>query len=265
MRARWTRILLQPPFPAYGIARDGILTNEKVLEPQGPRGSEGDHMRRIGWVETTGLIALALVLVAVTGTVAQTDGQTTTSFRDAAADGIRSDGGGDYVDGLDCVGSTRDLKTGATLLRTASHIVCSDSYWQNGGLVLRQAVLDFSDRLDTGSCDPIVSSGTEMLDPCGVNTIPDVRIHTSNAFASQALSRGTKVEIYVSFNPALNNTDFILEYEQNLAVSGDATARTITAGAQATAELYQVVRVRNKIQKISVGRYRMPAQVTIMD
>ena len=87
----------------------------------------------------------------------------------------------------------------------------------------------------------------------------------SRSLPSFCGSNTTRVEIYVSFNPALNNTDFILEYEQSLSVSGDATTRTITAGATATAELYQTIRVRNKLQKISIGRYLMPAQITIVD
>jgi hypothetical protein len=212
-------------------------------------------------------VAGALACWTAAGTLAQTDGNTTTAFRDQALDGVRSDAAGDYVHGIDCVGSTRSLKTGATLLRTASHTVCPDSYWQGGGPALRQMVLDLSQSAAGSNhpCTPIETSGTAMLDPCGPNQIPDMRIVTSNAFASQALARGTQVEIYVSFNPALNNTDFYLAYEQAVAVTGNGTTRTLTAGVAAVAELYQTVMVRNRLQKVSIGRYLLPMQMTIVD
>ena len=68
----------------------------------------------------------------------------------------------------------------------------------------------------------------------------------------------------MSFNPDLNNTEFYVEYEQPLmvAVTGPST-RTITADANAIAELYRATKVKNKYVLTSVGRYYMPMQMVI--
>jgi len=219
-------------------------------------------MRRLGFSATA--VAAAAVLVWSANVHAVPDGQTTTSFEDVNTR-VRSDGGGDYIHGAECIGSTRDLKTGATAFRTASHTVCPDSHWQPGVEPDRKAVIDFGDFVLPCDDTPIPTSGDADLDPCGSNIVPDVRIHTSNAFANQALSRGTNVEIYLSFNPALNNTDFYLAYEQPLQVTDDQGTRTVVAGPNAIAELYRAVRVKNKVQLISLGRYRMPMRITMVD
>ena len=226
-------------------------------------------MRRIA----SSRIALGLgitILAAVAGTtvlaMASLGTTTTLSDRDGTGsdpvDRVRSDGGGVYVHALDCVGSTRDTKSGATFLRTASHTVpgCDDGYWQDDSPAHRSIRLDFS--------APVPGSGPSEcgtdLNACGLNTIPDVRIHTADAFSTRALTNGTRVEIYVSFNPDLNNTEFYVEYEQPLmvAVTGPST-RTITADANAIAELYRATKVKNKYVLTSVGRYYMPMQMVI--
>jgi hypothetical protein len=69
--------------------------------------------------------------------------------------------------------------------------------------------------------------------------------------------------MYLSFHPNLNNTEFYLEYEQPVTVAGTSSARTLTAGASAIAELYRATRVKNRYVLTSVGRYYMPIQMTI--
>lgn len=187
--------------------------------------------------------------------------ETTTLLRDAASDAVRSDGNipPAYIHGTDCVASTRDSRTGATALRTDSHTVCPDSYWQNGGPAIRQMVLDFSNPV-VGFPNPCTIAD---LNACGSNTIPDVRPETTDAFSSQALTRGTAMSIYVSFHPDLNNTEFYIEYEQPVSVAGTSSTRTLTAGPNAIAELYRVTRVKNRLVFTSVGRYYMPMEMTI--
>lgn len=225
-------------------------------------------MRRIASSRTALGLGIA-VLAGVVGTTVlamATLGTTTTlSDRDGngsdPVDRVRSDGGGAYVHTLDCVGSTRDTKGGGTFLRTAAHTVtgCDDTYWQNGGLVYRPIVLDFSNAV----VSPPTTCTDGELNACGNNTIDDVRIHTADAFSSRALTNGTRVQIYLSFNPNLNNTEFYLEYEQPLSVSGGATNRIITADASAIAELYRATKVKNKYVLTSIGRYYMPMQMVI--
>jgi hypothetical protein len=220
-------------------------------------------MRRIASSKTALGLGIA-VLAGLVGTtvLAMATLGTTTQFRDQVGDRVRSDGyavpDADYVNGLDCVGGTRDTKSGATALRTASHTVCPDSFWLANPAV-RTIAVDFSHPV--GSFPSTCAEGE--LNACGNNTIDDVRIHTADAFSSRALTNGTRVEIYLSFNPHLNNTEFYLEYEQPLSVTGGATSRIITAQATAIAELYRATKVKNKYVLTSIGRYYMPMQMVI--
>jgi hypothetical protein len=215
-------------------------------------------MRRV----RSSIMAMFTVIATVGGlTAAAPPVATTTVLRDDPGDAVRSDAHvpPDYIHGTDCVASTRDARSGATALRTASHTVCSDSDWQNGMPAVRQITLDFSNPV-AGLPNPCVIAD---LDACQSNEIPDVRIETTDAFSSQALSRGTGMSIYVSFHPNLNNTEFYIEYEQPVSVSGTLSTRTLTAGPNEIAELYQVTRVKNRLVFTSVGRYYLPMQMTI--
>lgn len=217
-------------------------------------------MRRV----RSSLMAVLTVIATVAGVAAAVGPVgTTTVLRDGSGDAVRSDGyvPSAYIHGTDCVASTRDARSGATALRTASHTVCADSYWQNGYDATRKMLVDFSSPV--GGVFPNQCQIAD-LNACGPNTIPDVRIETADAFSSQALSRGTGMNIYVSFHPALNNTEFYIEYEQPVSVSSDTSGtRTVTAGPTAIAELYQVTRVKNRLVFTSVGRYYMPMEMTI--
>jgi hypothetical protein len=213
-------------------------------------------MSRIGsWRIALPLGIAVAVVITGTAVLAMATVGTRTTLLDDVGDMVRSDGEGAYVDGEDCVSSTRDTKKGATALRTASHTTCSDAYWQNGGLALRKAVLDFSSPVG------VFPSPCQLddLNACGANTISDVRIHTADAFSAGA----TRVEIYVSFDPAANNTEFYVEYEQPLSVTGTGASRTITASSTAVAELYRVTRVKNRNVLTSVGRYYLPMHMVI--
>ena len=216
-------------------------------------------MRRVRSSLTVVLTVIATV-AGVTAAVGPIG--TTTVLRDSEGDAVRSDGYvlPDYIHGTDCVASTRDARSGATALRTASHTVCADSDWQNGNDATRKINLNFNNPV--GGVFPTPCQIAD-LDACGPNTIPDVRIETTNAFSSQALSRGTGMNIYVSYHPDLNNTEFYIEYEQPVSVSGTSDTRTVTAGPMAIAELYQVTRVKGRLVFTSVGRYYMPMEMTI--
>jgi hypothetical protein len=215
-------------------------------------------MRRV----RSSMMAMLTVIATVGGlTAAAPPVATTTVLQDGLGDAVRSDGNvpPGYVHGIDCVASTLDARSGATALRTDSHTVCPDSYWQNGAPAIRQMVLDFSNPV-VGFPSPCTIAD---LNACGSNLIPDVRIETTDAFSSQALSRGTGMTIYVSFHPDLNNTEFYIEYEQPVSVSGTTNTRTLAAGSNAIAELYRATRVKNRYVFTSVGRYYMPMQMTI--
>ena len=208
------------------------------------------------------MMAMLTVIATVGGvTAAAPPVETTTVLRDALGDAVRSDAYDPpgYIHLVDCVSSTRDARTGETALRTASHTVCTDAFWQNGGTATRKMVLDFSNPV-AGFPNPCVIAD---LNACESNLIPDVRIGTTDAFSSQALSRGTGMSMYVSFHPDLNNTEFYIEYEQPVLVSGTSSTRTLTAGPSAIAELYRATRVKNRYVFTSVGRYYMPMQMTI--
>ena len=215
-------------------------------------------MRRV----RSSMMATVTVVAVVSGLMAAVPPvETTTVLRDAVGDTVRSDGyvPSDYIHRVDCVASTRDARTGATALRTASHTVCTDAYWQSGNAATRQAILDFSNPVAAFPNPCVIAD----LNACGSNVIPDVRIETTDAFSSQALSRGTAVSIYVSFHPDLNNTEFYVEYEQPVNVSGTSTTRTLTAAPSAIAELYRATRTKGRYVFTSLGRYYMPMQITI--
>ena len=147
------------------------------------------------------MMAVLTVIATVGGvTAAAPPVETTTVLRDGSGDAVRSDGyvPSDYIHGVDCVASTRDARSGATALRTASHTVCADTFWQTGGTATRKVVLDFRNPV-AGFPDPCVIAD---LNACGPNdSIPDVRIETTDAFSSQALSRGTGMSILSAFIP----------------------------------------------------------------
>jgi hypothetical protein len=132
----------------------------------------------------------------------------------------------------------------------------------------RQAVLDFTDKVSVPSCAPIVKVEggiSRQLDPCGANTVDDVRIEAEHLFAV-ASGGSTKVTIYLALHspPTANTTHFIVEYQQPLLVTvngGTRTAATVGAGV---ANLYDIAfnKTRSKMTQTLIGVYNLPASFT---
>lgn len=64
-----------------------------------------------------------------------------------------------------------------------------------------------------------------------------------------------------SLQPDFQGTDFDLDFEQPLSVTGTSGLRTLEAGPTAIAELYKLL--KSSQRKVSLGRYYMPFQVTV--
>jgi hypothetical protein len=182
----------------------------------------------------------------------------TLDFRDATGDMIRSDSVGSYQNGIDCVIS-EVFGNGEYFLRTVGY-GCSTT-------APRSVVLDFSNPVtpippaDCSVTDPNFPSLT--LNICRTNNVADTRLIVSTMFTVKALTNGSSVSLPFSLAPNYSGTDFELDSEQAVAVSGTSGVRTAEAGPAAVAELYEFETVRGKTQKVSVGRYYMPFQVTV--
>ena len=173
-------------------------------------------------------------------------------FRNALGDKLQGDGLW-YTDGLDCVindgGFLRTVKFG-----------CAP--------YTRTITLDFSDAIirtpDGSGADAChVNDGFHQdgeLNICGANVLPDVRI-LAGPFGRKALTDGSTVTLGISLQPDFSGTGFELDFEQPAGVTGDATTRFLTAGPNAVAELYKNVQ---RGPKISLGRFRMPFQLTVI-
>lgn len=185
------------------------------------------------------------------------------SFADQAGDKIRSDGqfSGLYFNGTDCVINWVS-HTDMAFLRTAN--------FQCTPVTQRAIKFDFSDPvtpINPSQCivdDDMGQAGT--LNICGANAIVDARLVAPRMFADMALSRGTPVTFVLNLEGSFANSTyvnggaFLLEFEDNISVTGSATSRTLTAGSGAIAELYLV---QAKGPKLSLGRFRMPFSITV--
>lgn len=218
-------------------------------------------------------LAAALLMVATSQPGAQgTSGPARAKLRDFCAGvppdcslsdshRIRSDGlgtydmAGTYADGWDCVRASVS-NGGGFGMRTLRYTCQTD-------LTHRAMTLDFSEPVGTNPCfrvpDPSDPSGLG-LDTCGSNSSQDVRVLASKLFKSNATATG--VDIYFSLKPKFTGTSaFKLEFEQAVPISpGGSNIRTMTAGLDAVAELYQLSGTN---LKISLGRYKMPFQMTV--
>jgi len=127
----------------------------------------------------------------------------------------------------------------------------------------RNIVLDFSVPVDLMSCPaPSVSDQYgNMLNICGTNSVPDVRVIANSLFKDTALVHGTTVTVPFLVQPSFSGgTVFELDFEQPVPVpSGDSTFRVLEAPAGAVAELYKYVNGA----KHSLGRYYMPFELTV--
>lgn len=185
------------------------------------------------------------------------------SFRNDLADRIRSDGwvepsnGWQYDDGINCVKS--GVATSQFFFRSTRY-ACTP-------VTPRAVTLDFSQPV--GTCAGLVHDGYAggLLDTCGSNVVPDVRIVAGKMFASSALTSGTPLMLV--FSTPTNFTGpggFELDFEQNVPVTAlSATARQMTAAPTAIAELYQNVPNGRGNQKVSLGRYYMPFSLVVQE
>ena len=215
-------------------------------------------------------MSVVVAVALVSGAVLVRGGPNTfpalADFRDdaLAPDRLQSDGKGSYDDGQappQCTISWTG-QGGSYFLRTVkSGCTASDP---------RSIKLDFSVEADgttppSGPCS--VSDPQGDLDRCGVNDVPDVRLLANALFKDNALTDGSTVRLLFSMKAGgdfVGTSSFELTFEQPVPVpSGDQSFRVLEAGANAVAELYQNVTQGKRTVKTSLGRYRMPFQLTV--
>jgi hypothetical protein len=182
-------------------------------------------------------------------------------FRDdlLTPDRIRSDGasyGASYTDGL-CTASWTE-PSGFYFLRTIKS-GCTDD---------RFITLDFMTPVGISSpgCRVVLDpEANESLDICAPNDVTDVRIIANTLFKDGALT--TTVSLHFSQKNGGDFTGpapFELSFEAPVPITGgDSTFRVLEAGANAVAELYQNVQQGKRNTKVSLGRYKMPFQLTV--
>jgi len=176
---------------------------------------------------------------------------------------ILSDGKGTYLNGTsDCVTSWVDSRSGYYFLRSTIFSCVSTNP--------RTIILDFTNALvrtpdgsgsDTCHVDDALGDSGQ-LNICGPNSVPDVRIIANTMFSSGALTQGTTVTIPFSLSPDFNGTDFELDFEAAVPVSGGSTIRTLNAPAGLVADLYKYNKHGGKV---SLGRFVMPFQLTVTE
>lgn len=187
---------------------------------------------------------------------------------DSPGDKILSDGFGLYTDQDDCVRSYiggSGPNSGFAFMRTGQHVDhCATP------LRPRELILDFSDPVPGSEpADCLVEDAYHpglFLNACGLNSVPDARLVSGYPFnPTNPTTAGMTVKLNIERPPPFPNIgeSFTLKFEQPLSVTGaPGSSRTITAGGAAIAELYRNVTIRNKIKLVSIGRYKMPFQVT---
>ena len=197
------------------------------------------------------LVVAALLLLGSVLWAGGNQTSATTFIWDQSGDKIRSDGrsSGYYYNGVDCVQSWVD-GSGNYFFRSTT-VGCPAA-------TPRSIVLDFSGWVVTrpSNCTVFDALGKALLDICGANTVPDVRLTASKMFSSNALLRGVPVKLLINISTGA----FELDFEQNAYVAGGLTSRTLSVGAaNDIAELYQI----NGKKKVSLGRFHMPFAMTM--
>lgn len=211
------------------------------------------------------LLLVFAAFLALSGALVAQGSRTSVSatFREdvyttSPADRIRGDGLGAYPNpalGDDCVVAWVD-KGGFFFLRSVRSNCTTTTP--------RAVVLDFTDAVTpVASCDVSDRYGN-VLNVCGSQAVADVRIIANSLFKDAALTSGTSVTLPFSLQPDFSSTGFELEFEQAVGVTAvSANARALEAPSTAIAELYQYVKQGRKTVKTSVGRFRMPFQLTV--
>lgn len=212
-------------------------------------------------------LALAVTLACSAALQAQSRTPADATFRENAwttspTDKIRGDALGSYRDDgpadPDCVIAWVD-NGGSFFLRTVKPN-CSTT-------TPRSILLDFSDAESRSrSCPAVVLDDYgNSLDICGGNNVADVRVIANSLFKDTALTNGTRVTLYFSLQRDFTSTEFELDFEQPVPVTAmSATVRVLEAPAGALAELYQYVSQGRKTVKTTLGRFRMPFQLTVV-
>jgi hypothetical protein len=222
-----------------------------------------------------GAVGIAVCALNSGGSAAASRVSATVEFRDSAGDRIGSDGYADpappsadavdYQDAVDCV--IAYVQGNMFFMRTVN-VTCPVPN-------PRSITLDFSDFIgDTlppgADCtdgvhevDDSYGQAGPLLNICGSNNVADVRLSSSSLFSNTALSNGAGVWLAFNLAPDFHNTAFSLAFEQNVAVEGDSTTRTMTAGSSAIAELYKSEKVGKKTVSVSQGRFYMPFSATV--
>jgi hypothetical protein len=196
-------------------------------------------------------IVAALLLAAGSVAAGQTQIPASATLRDeSSGDEIVSDGAA-YDQSVDCVVSR--VQNGQYFLRTVSPS-CTQS-------TPRTITLDFSNAVTAPSnCSVVDPNSGKILNACGSNPLPDVRIIAQALFKTSASS--TTVLLPFSLKPDFSGTAFELDFEQAVPFTGSGILRVLTAGSDAVAELYQIGKHGSKV---SIGRYKMPFQLTVME
>ncbi len=221
------------------------------------------------------LVNAVLMVVAAAAAVAAKGGSqdpATATFTDRVGDKIRSAGGSVYANGTDCVIAWVDSNASGFFFFRTTGGTCYNNTSQ-----FRPIVLDFSDAISRqaecncslGPCSVNDAFGQgggaslfpDQLDICGMNTVPDVRTIADKLFASSALAGGTPVTLAINLAPDFRYTAFELQFEQSVPVTEPAGGtRVMTAGSTRVAELYKI---NKKGPKSSLGRFRMPFELTV--
>ena len=130
----------------------------------------------------------------------------------------------------------------------------------------RAIVLNFSSIVTPpSSCTPISDrDDTGTLNPCGTNSIPDVRFSATTLFRKSVST--TPLTLFLNLNANFRETDFELDFLNPVPFTGSGTTRVLTAGPDAAnSQLAELYRINEAGQKVSVGIYNMPLQVTVTE
>ncbi len=205
------------------------------------------------------LVASVAVLLFAAGTLAAAGPPNipaSATLRDGSGDKIVSDPLGAYDQNQDCVLSYVQRGTGMYFLRTVSAYCTTPSP--------RAITLDFSNAVTApSSCSVFDPNSGKSLNACGSNLLPDVRIIANSLFSTSASS--TTVLLPFSLKPDFSGTAFELDFELAVPFTGSGILRLLEGGPDAVAELYQFVKTGHTTTKVSIGRYKMPFQLTVVE
>lgn len=218
----------------------------------------------------------AILIVSLLSTSAALAQRGTVS--DLATNMVRSDGGGTYIDGDECVSVSASTPSGTGFwqLRTVKNAgECNGerSWWNFSATALpyvagspyhRFLTLDFSVPINGAPANP------GNLDGSGSGSAQQyapVRFIFENAFARKAVKTGVRI-LVLKVNPDGTTTqdaawDIQYEMQAPIVVNADGFRTLALAPNSAHAKLYQIVPVgRNKNQSVLVGTYDLPFSVT---